>query len=113
LSSLLTFSFFVFFPKCFGDLNVLLLTFLRTSAKQNNDSITIATKINAVSRPEIDTTFQDASANAFDILKIALFHPNYGGYHSGCSRCIQMIEPLSVRASVIGIDIFLYNDHLQ
>jgi len=40
-----------------------------------------------------------------------LFHPNYGGYHPGGSRCIQTIEPLSVRASVIGIDIFPYNDH--
>jgi hypothetical protein len=72
LSALLIFSSFVFFPKQLGGFYAILLAFLRTTAKQYNDSIAVSAKVNTLSGNIINTTFKNSSTEAFGISLVDL-----------------------------------------
>jgi hypothetical protein len=95
-STLLSLSSLIFFPNCPGVLDVFLLTFFYATAKQDDESISILAKIDAISGAEIYPAFENACADTFGIGQIALLHAHQGSYNFGSSRRIQAIKPFGV-----------------
>jgi hypothetical protein len=59
LSTLLSFSSLIFFPKGPGFLDIFLLTFFYATAKQDDESISILDKIDSISVTEIYPAFKN------------------------------------------------------
>ena len=87
---------------------IVLLAMLSPAAKQNYKSLTVAAKIDSITRAKIDAVFQNTASNAFCIGKVALCHSRNRDRHFRGGRGVQSIEPFRVwRASVCG-EVFAY-----
>src|SRR5271155_3386958 len=90
---LLNFSLLVVLPHVDCRTDVMLLPFLCASDQQNHKMLTISTKVDPVSGPEINFEFEYSISNTFDIREITLSDPD----QCSCNLCgswrVQSVEP--------------------
>ena len=71
---LLWLTLLIIFPIRFGGIDIALLALFRAASQQNNEEVSVFTKIDAVSRAKIDPIFLDPFAHALAIREIAGCH---------------------------------------
>src|SRR2546429_3340145 len=71
-----------------------LLPFVLPAGQQDDDCLTIPSKINPIARTKIDSIFQYAFSHRFDIGEIALLHAGKRAGDLGAGCRIHFLEPL-------------------
>src|SRR5487761_1365583 len=79
--------FLVFSPRSFGILYILVLPFLCTAPKQDDELIAVLAEINPIAWAEVDLVFRDPFANGLNRGRIASGNAfqSHGGFGGGCN----------------------------
>jgi hypothetical protein len=105
MASLLSLPQFVLAPSSPCPHDVALLLSLGSTGKQNHQSITLATKVNALARPKVDPPLADTIAHRFNITHVAEFHPRYHRKDFRKSHTVEPSQPLGNGASACRVDV--------
>src|SRR5437016_4589305 len=84
----------VIFPVAMRCIDIALLPLLGPAGQQDDDCLTIPSKINSIARTKIDSIFQYAFSHRFDIGEIALLHAGKRAGDLGAGCRIHFLEPL-------------------
>ncbi len=90
----------------------MLLSLFRSSAEKDHHMISILTKVEAVTRAEIDAIFVDSASHRFRVSQIALFHSREGHGNLSCCLPVENIEPSRKRTPPTPLKIFANLDHV-
>ncbi|MFA7624919.1 MAG: hypothetical protein WCY47_08225, partial [Pusillimonas sp.] len=95
----------VIVPQGQRSVDILLLTLLAATTKQNNNFQTVFRKIDAITRPSINFVLTNAP-EPFDVRQVALLHSCSCYADLGCRYRIQRFEPFGIGAGPVGEDQF-------
>ena len=84
----------------------MLLALLRTAAQEDDESVTVLAKVNAVAWAEIELVFEDPGPDALNIREIPKRDPGNRGRYLRRSLGIQIVEPFGVLALTFAVEIF-------
>src|SRR5260370_41364865 len=87
------------------------LSLFRSSAEKDHHMISILTKVEAVTRAEIDAIFVDSASHRFRVSEIALFHSREGHGHLSCCLPVEDIEPSLKRTPPTPLNLFANFEH--
>src|SRR5487761_1164571 len=105
--------FLVFSPGSFGILYILVLPFLCTAAKQDDELIAVFAEINPVAWTEIDLVFRDAFTNRLNRGRIASGNTFQRDGDFGCGCNIEAVKPRPVFVTTTSVQVLTNPNHLH
>jgi len=97
---------FVLVPKFECHSDIVLLTLFGPTAKKNNDSFPLFSKINSIAGAKIDLQLVYAGANAFDVGEVSKGRSIQSGRHLFGGFSIQPAKPFVKSTAAVRVAIF-------
>jgi hypothetical protein len=96
-----------------SSVDILLLTLFRSTANKDDKAISILAKVDPIPRPEINSVFVNAGANALGVRQIALLDARQSRSYLGRRLPVQTIGSKAKRAVSVPIKVLAHFDHLR